>query len=106
MSGNIQRLRTLERDLNAAVDYIGERNPDAGLRFLAAAEDAFERLAAMPGMGGLWESPNPRLAGLRVWPIRGFENYLIFYRPLPDGIAVARVIHGSRDIERILGGGR
>jgi toxin ParE1/3/4 len=36
-----------------------------------------------------------------MWPIGGFEKYLIFYLPLPDGIDVIRVVHGARDIERL-----
>ena len=33
-----------------------------------------------------------------------FENYLIIYRPLDDrdGIELVRVLHGARDIERLL----
>ena len=27
-------------------------------------------------------------------------SYLIFYRPIDDGIEVVRVLHGARDIER------
>jgi len=61
-----------------------------------------ERLARMPEMGGFWESSNPTLAGMRVWAIHKFQNYLIFYRAVSEGIEVVRVLHGARDIERIL----
>jgi len=40
-------------------------------------------------------------AGLRVWPIKAFENYLIFYQPTDAGIDVVRVIHAARDIEAL-----
>ena len=53
-------------------------------------------------MGERCESPNPRLTGLRVWRIQGFPNHLIFYRPVDDGIEVIRVLHGARDIDRVL----
>ncbi len=33
--------------------------------------------------------------------LKGFERYLIFYRPLADGAEILRVIHGARDIERL-----
>ena len=39
--------------------------------------------------------------GLRRWRVRGFENFLIFYRPIDDGIEVLRVLHGQRDRETI-----
>jgi toxin ParE1/3/4 len=55
-------------------------------------------------MGGLWESTNPALAGLRAWPIPRFQNCVIYYRPIRDGIEVVRVLHGAQDVERILEG--
>src|SRR5436853_321926 len=73
------------------------------LRFTHASSDTLKRLAGMPEMGSLLELPNPALAGIRVWRVRGFKNYLIFYRPLSDGIRVLRVLHAARDIESILG---
>ena len=56
----------------------------------------------MPQIGARRELRNPRLEGLRMWPIRGFENYLVFYRPIEEGIEVTRVLHGARDIRVIL----
>ena len=38
-----------------------------------------------------------------MWRVKGFEKYLVFYRPLKDGIVVLRVIHGARDIEDLFG---
>ncbi|MGH9438287.1 MAG: type II toxin-antitoxin system RelE/ParE family toxin, partial [Terriglobia bacterium] len=32
------------------------------------------------------------------FPVKDFPKYLIFYRPIRDGIEVVRVIHGARDI--------
>ncbi len=55
----------------------------------------------MPGIGERRESRNPRLHGLRIWRVEGFENHLIFYRPADDGIEIVRVLHGARDIDRI-----
>ena len=55
----------------------------------------------MPEMGIVCRFANPQTAGLRMWTIRGFENRVIFYRPVAGGIDVVRVIHASRDIERI-----
>ena len=38
----------------------------------------------MPGIGEPWQSANPRLAGLRVCRVEGFEKHLIFYRPADE----------------------
>jgi plasmid stabilization system protein ParE len=32
-----------------------------------------------------------------------FRKYLVFYRPITEGIEVTRVLHGARDIDSILG---
>ena len=71
-------------------------------RFLEVAEDAFERLAEMPGIGRKWDSPERRLARLRVYPIPGFRNYLIFYREIDGGIEVLTILHGARDLDAAL----
>jgi toxin ParE1/3/4 len=89
------------RDLADAADYIARDNVDAARRFLEAAEAAFELLAAMPQMGTQCTFRSPAAAGLRTWSIRGFRNYVVFYRPFEDGVDVVRVIHGARDIEAI-----
>jgi toxin ParE1/3/4 len=88
------------RDLDALAEFIGQDSPHAAIRFLEAADKAFELLLNMPGMGSLWQSSKPDFAGLRVWPIRGFEYHLIFYRTCDDGIEIVRVLHGARDIDR------
>jgi len=56
------------------------------LRFLQAAEGTFMELAAMLGMGRAEDFDTPRLTGMRRWRVRGFDNYLIFYQPLAQGI--------------------
>ena len=87
-----------EVDLLDHVDYIANDNPAVALRFVEAVEKAFERLAEMPTMGRVREFNNPRLAGIRMWPVPGFAKYLIFYRVTENQIRVLRVLHGARDI--------
>ena len=41
------------------------------------------------------------MSSVRAWPVKGFERYLIFYRPLADGVEILRGIHDARDIERL-----
>lgn len=75
----------------------------AAERFLDAVEAAVTRLASMPALGREWTGSEV-LEGLRVFPVKGFENWLIFYTPLPDGIFFRLVIHGARDLPRHLEG--
>ena len=93
-----------KRDLSEIYTYIADRSPRATERFLEAAEAAFADLAAMPGMGRQWGYAGPGLEGVRVWRIiPRFRNYLIFYRPIPNGIEVLHVFHRARDIPALLG---
>jgi plasmid stabilization system protein ParE len=101
-SPRIIRHETALRDLDEAAAYLGEDDPSVGLRFLEAAEQAFTLLAGMPGIGSPRTFNNPDLAGLRASPIRGFENYLIFYKAAEGGgVEVLRVLHGARDLPAI-----
>jgi toxin ParE1/3/4 len=90
------------RDVLEIFVYIGEDNLDAADRFLAAYDADLKRLAMIPHIGRLREFHNPKLINLRSWPISGFENFLLFYRPTDAEVQILRVIHGARDIERAL----
>ncbi len=90
-----------ESDLDGIYAYLARNSQMAADRFLKAAQLALENLLMMPELGGRSESGHKALADLRVWPIHGFRKYLIFYRILPDGIEIRRVIHGARDIESL-----
>jgi hypothetical protein len=45
---------------------------------------------------------NPALRGLRSWPVKGFDEFRIYYLLRQDMFAVIRVLHGKRDIATIL----
>jgi toxin ParE1/3/4 len=77
-------------------------NPGAANRFLDALEEAYDRLAEHPGIGPGRPVENSRLAGVRMWPVPGFEDRLIYYIPRDDFIDVIRVLGGSQDRESIL----
>ncbi len=90
-------------DLVDIADYLEQVGGLASAeRFLAAVEQALGQLAGLPKMGSPWETSHPRLQGLRTWPVPGFRNHVIFYRPLDDGIDLLRVLHGSRDTNALL----
>ncbi len=98
---NINKREQAKRDLEEIFVFIGERDFDTGLDFLFAAEQTFELLAKMPLIGSPRRFRSSRLRNLRQFPVKSYEDYLIFYRPTEDGIEVLRVLHGRRDIEAI-----
>jgi toxin ParE1/3/4 len=103
MSRNIFRRAQAIVDLAAIVDEIARDRPRTAERFLKAANEAVELLATMPEAGGLCEFCSPLVQDMRVWPIRKFKKYLIFYRPIENGIEVIRVLYGGRDLESLFG---
>ena len=89
-------------DLDEYADYLAEKaNLDVALRFLTSAHETFSLLATQPNMG--WQSRlrHPALKSLRVFRVTGFEQMLILYRPLTDGVDVIRVVHGSRNLQSL-----
>lgn len=89
-------------DLENLFAWIAKDNLAAAERFKANARRDFEQLAQMPEMGPRHRMAHSRLHNLRFWPIKGFNNFLIFYQPIERGIEVIRVLHGARDLQRAL----
>jgi toxin ParE1/3/4 len=103
MTGQYRVLPAADQDLDDQAAYLAaDARLELALRFYDAARTTFEHLAAMPGVGERWASSHPRLAGVRVSRIEGFENHLIFYRETAEGIDIIRVLHGARDLDRVL----
>ncbi len=98
----VVRERLAESDLLDQIEYIRQENEPAAVRFVDAMEHSLRRLSEMPEIGSLCNFENPRLKNIRVWPIKGFEKYLIFYRVTDNALQVLRVLHGARDIANIL----
>jgi toxin ParE1/3/4 len=77
---------------------IAEENPPTADRFLDTLYEKLLLLARQPLLG----QPRPELRlNLRSFPV---GHYVIFYRPIDEGIEVARVLHGARDVDAEFGG--
>ena len=98
----VLRPRT-ERDLDAqALYYASEAGSELGHRFLVAAHETIANLAIHPRMG--WPSRLERasLKELRIFRVKGFEKILILYLPLPNGVEILRVVHGSQNLQALI----
>lgn len=93
----------VEDELWSIWRFIARDNPDAATRVVEAAYETFGTLAANPELGRPRKFRNPRLLGIRSFRVSGFDNYLIFYRAVNDGIQVLHVYHGARDLESLFG---
>jgi toxin ParE1/3/4 len=83
-------------DLDDIWDHVAPENMQAAERLLDAIEAKLELLAERPLLG----RARPELGA----DLRSFAHrpYLIFYRPLADGIEVLRVLHGARELGPLL----
>jgi toxin ParE1/3/4 len=102
MSKRLVVLPLARQDLLDEAAFIARDNPEAGDRLYEAAEATFRQLASMPEMGAPRTYGRADLTRLRMFPVRDFPTYLVFYRTTALGIEIVRVLHGARDISAIL----
>jgi toxin ParE1/3/4 len=83
--------------------YLIDRNlPQIALRFRDAVRNTIDSLREHPLVGARYRSRKPELQSLRSWPVAGFEAIRIYYLAESDAIHVVRILHGKRDVKRIL----
>ena len=76
--------------------------PEIAVRFREAVKRTIQSLAQSPHVGPRYSSSNPRLRNLRSWPVAGFEAIRIYYTLDEDTMHIIRILHGKRDVKRIL----
>ena len=89
--------RLAEADLDDIWLHIAAESVERADRVIVRLQRTCEMLAANPGAGPRRSEFGP---GLRSFPV---QKYLVFYRQAEDGIEVARIIGGFRDLDAILG---
>jgi toxin ParE1/3/4 len=83
--------------------YLVDQNlPEIAVRFRDAVRHTIDSLREHPLVGARYRSRKPELQNLRSWPVAGFEAIRIYYFADRDAIHVIRVLHGKRDVKRIL----
>ncbi len=71
-------------------------------RFVEAVQAAIARVCRQPGVGAFKTLRNPKLAGLRSCPVKGFSEIRVYYLVSEKVLRVIRVLHGRRDINPAL----
>jgi toxin ParE1/3/4 len=92
----------VEDDIFELARYLLDQSEETGYRFVDSVQTTLKHLATSPGIGSPKRYATPGLSEVRSWWVAGFPNHLIYYIPLPDGIDVLAIMHGSRDVERRL----
>lgn len=99
MNPKIVRKPMARADLVEVIVYLEiHASLEVADRFENSASSSFEELAKMPLAGRPLDQTLVGFEDVRVWRVQGFESWLVFYRPLSDGIEIIRVLHGARDI--------
>lgn len=94
MTRSYRLSRRAEAELDEVLQYLLDQSgPERAWALLQRFNEAFEKLADMPGMG----HAHVAIPGtpLRVWAV---FSYLVFYRPDTSPLEIVRVLHGSRDL--------
>jgi toxin ParE1/3/4 len=86
-----------DQDLIRIGAGIAHDNPMAALRWIDAIEAVCGLLATQPRMG-------QRIKTKQFGEVRRHSagNYLVYYRPIADGIEILTVVHGARDLGKLL----
>ncbi|MDP6718744.1 MAG: type II toxin-antitoxin system RelE/ParE family toxin [Pirellulaceae bacterium] len=93
----IERSPRAKADVLTAACYIAEQSQSRmrAKRWIDSIDEQLKLLVRHTHAG----EARPDLgANIRSFPV---GKYIIFYRPLDDGVQVVRVLHSSRDIPRI-----
>ena len=91
-----------EIDIDSHCEFFAKKSAEKALAFDQAVFEAFDRLCEMPLIGTERNFLNPRLLGIRLWFVKGFEKYLIFYRVFGNYLEIVRVLHSAQDTDAIL----
>jgi plasmid stabilization system protein ParE len=83
--------------------YLVERDASkSAFRFLEAVEKSVAHLLSMPHMGAPITLRNSTLEGLHSRRVEGFKDIRIYYLVQGAALKVVRVLHGKRDVVRVL----
>jgi len=101
MSCETRKKPQAERDIEECFVYIGEDNLDIAVHFLVAVEDSIEQIGRNPFIGSSRKFANSQIENLRMWKVKNFTDYQIFYTVEEETIEIIRVLHGTRDLPAI-----
>ena len=89
-------LRRAQADLRGIRDHILADNPPRAISFIEELLERCQLLADTPGMGRARDELRP---GLRSF---AYGSYVLFYRRTAGGVEIVRVLHGARNIRKLI----
>ena len=91
-------------DITEIACYFREKSQTVAAKFIQFLDITYEQLTRMPELGTKKDFAHPEMQNVRIWPVKKYRNYLLFYRIEEDRILILRVLHGARDYEGLFGG--
>jgi len=82
--------------------YCAQSGEALARRWEKAVTAAALRIVSRPNAGTPCTFQSPELRGMRRTTISGFPKHLLFYRFEGGEIHILRIVHGARDLERLL----
>lgn len=102
MSAKVFLRPRADQDIDEQALYIAANSSVAmGQRFYDSIQATFNLLATHPALGTKTNFQNIHLKDTRFFRVKSFEQHIIFYKQIPRGIEVIRVVHGARDMEHL-----
>jgi toxin ParE1/3/4 len=92
----VRRTPQAETDLEAILEDLQWKNSAAAERYATAFYNKGRALAQFPEIGRNRPEIAPNLRSTLVYP------YVIFYRVEGDVVQIVRILHGKRDLHRIM----
>ena len=90
------------KDIKSFFHYISQDDLAVAYRLLDRIENTHELISSSPKMGQIFRTTNPKLLGMRWFPVNDFPKHLIFYIQSATKITIVRVLHKAQDISNIL----
>lgn len=78
--------------------------PEVAVRFKESAKKTAKAIREHPRAGPPYRLRNPELKNLRSWPVAGFDAIRFYFLVEEDVIRVIRILHGKRDVRKVLEG--
>jgi toxin ParE1/3/4 len=100
MSQPLRVLLRAELDIDEIMDWIGNRDERAALRFQACVRETIGRIERFPNLSS--ELVTRRGKRLRITAVKRYRRFVIVYRLTESDIEVLRVVRGLRNLDQLL----
>lgn len=92
-----------DEDIDRHFEYLNiESSLTTACAYLDALETTLNDIAQNPHIGSMKTMSKDLLSGVRMWPVKRFKRFLVFYINREESIDVIRIIHASQDYLRQL----